>query len=71
MGIKNTVESRFLQPPRNREFEKSKVVANVAKLLRYFFIKGIETAMMDSATWRELVNSARKNSRAELRRGST
>ena len=42
-----TVESRFLEPPRetkfgsrNREFEKSKVASNVAKLLRYCFIRG-------------------------------
>ena len=43
----HTVESRFLEPPRetkigsrNREFEKSKVASNVAKLLRYSFIRG-------------------------------
>ena len=42
-----TVESRFLRPPRetkidsrNREFEKSKVASNVAKLLRYCFRRG-------------------------------
>ena len=44
---KNTVESRFLTPTRetkigsrNREFEKSKVASNVAKLQRYCFIRG-------------------------------
>ena len=43
----DTVESRFLEPPRetkigsrNREFEKSKVASKVAKLLRYCFIRG-------------------------------
>ena len=42
----NTVESRFLEPPRetkigskNREFEKSKVASTVAKLLRYCIIR--------------------------------
>ena len=40
-------ESRFLEPPRetkissrNREFEKTKVASNDAKLLRYCFIRG-------------------------------
>ena len=43
----NTVESLFLEPPRetkigsrNREFEKSKVASKDAKLLRYCFIRG-------------------------------
>ena len=41
----NTVESRFLEPPgetqfgsRNREFEKSKVASNYAKLAVYCLI---------------------------------
>ena len=38
----STVESRFLEPPRETKdwFEKSKVASNVAKLLRYCFIEG-------------------------------
>ena len=47
LRLNDTVESRFLEPPRetkigsrNREFERSKVASNVAKLLRYCFIRG-------------------------------
>ena len=43
--IASTVESRFLEPPgetqfgsRNREFEKSKVASNYAKLAGYCLI---------------------------------